>query len=105
MLRQNTAFPSSLRKGSALHSPTSRRRKEFNASEPYKIPMECSDCIHYSYCMERRGFCREFKTLETIRREIIDINNAYKAEAASGATAGDKAADPQKSLRRRDMDP
>jgi hypothetical protein len=66
--------------------------------------MTCTDCIHFDECMERRGPCREFKTLEMIRREIIDINNAYKAEAASGATAGDKAADPQKSLRRRDMD-
>ena len=66
--------------------------------------MNCEDCIYYSNCFEQRGPCREFKTLDMIRREIIDINNAYKAKAASGAEAGDKTADPQKSLRRRDMD-
>ena len=67
--------------------------------------MTCFDCIHFDECMERRGLCREFKTLDMIRREIIELNNAYKAEAAAGAPSGDKAADPQKSLRRRDMDP
>ena len=64
----------------------------------------CDSCIHNFECAERRGACTEFKTLEMIRREIIDINNAYKAEAAAGTAAGDQAADPQKSLRRRDMD-
>jgi hypothetical protein len=65
----------------------------------------CIDCIHVTKCFEQRGKCSEFKTLDMIRREIIDINNAYKTEAATGATAGDKAADPQKSLRRGNMDP
>ena len=40
--------------------------------------MGCSDCIHYSYCMERRGICREFKTLEMIRREINALNENQK---------------------------
>ena len=43
----------------------------------------CADCIHYAECFERRGECVEFKTLETIRREIIELNNAYKAKAST----------------------
>ena len=42
--------------------------------------MTCADCIHFDVCMERRGVCTEFKTLDMIRREIIDINDAYKAK-------------------------
>jgi hypothetical protein len=67
--------------------------------------MTCADCIHFNKCFELRGPCREFKTLEMIRREIIDINDAYKAKTAAGASSGDQAADPQKSLRRGNMDP
>lgn len=66
--------------------------------------MTRNDCIHFDECMERRGPCREFKTLEMIRREIIDINNAYKAEAAARTATGDKAEGLSESLRRRDMD-
>ena len=43
--------------------------------------MVCSDCIHYSYCMERRGICREFKTLEMIRNEIKMLNENQKTIA------------------------
>jgi hypothetical protein len=67
--------------------------------------MTCADCIHFDECFELRGPCREFKTLEMIRREIIDINNAYKAKAAARTASGDQTADPQKSLRRGNMDP
>lgn len=43
----------------------------------------CTDCIHFDECFERRGACAEFKTLAMIRREIIDINNAYKAKTST----------------------
>ena len=43
----------------------------------------CEDCIYYPICMEQRGPCREFKTLSMIRREIIDINDAYKAKTST----------------------
>ena len=43
--------------------------------------MGCSDCIHYSYCMERRGICTEYKTLEMIRNEIKMLNENQKTVA------------------------
>ena len=64
----------------------------------------CEDCIYYPICMEQRGICTEFKTLEDIANDVKRINENFKKTAAR-TTAGDKAADPQKSLRRRDMDP
>ena len=66
--------------------------------------MTCADCIHFDECWEQRGICSEFKTLEDIANDVKRINENYK-KTASGATSGDQAADPQKSLRRRDMDP
>ena len=50
----------------------------------------CEECLYFSICFERRGICTEFKTLDMIRREIIDINNAYKAEVATRPKDGDK---------------
>lgn len=67
--------------------------------------MTCADCIHFNKCFEQRGPCREYKTLDMIRREIIDINNAYKAKTSARTTTSDQAADTPESLRRRDMDP
>ena len=66
--------------------------------------MTCTDCIHFDGCFERRGPCREFKTLEDIRKEIEQLNENFK-KTATRTTTGDQTADPQKSLRRRDMDP
>ena len=65
--------------------------------------MNCEDCIYYSNCFELRGPCREFKTLNMIRREIVELNENFKKTAARTA-AGDKAADTPESLWRRDMD-
>ena len=65
--------------------------------------MTCADCIHFNKCFELRGPCREFKTLNMIRREIVELNENFK-KTSTRTAAGDKAADPQKSLRRRDMD-
>lgn len=50
--------------------------------------MICEDCIHFSYCMERRGACREHKTLEDIANEIKSINEKYKTSSGSGANKG-----------------
>lgn len=50
----------------------------------------CDLCIHNSECAERRGACAEFKTLNMIRREIIDINDAYKAKTPARPKDGDK---------------
>ena len=52
--------------------------------------MTCADCIHFDECMERRGPCREYKDLDMIRREIIDINDAYKAKTSTRPKDGDK---------------
>ena len=40
--------------------------------------MTCSDCIHYKECFERRGACKEYKTLEEIRKEIESVNQSQK---------------------------
>jgi hypothetical protein len=66
--------------------------------------MTCADCIHFDECFELRGPCREFKTLEDIRKEIEQLNENFK-KTATRTTTSDKAADPQKSLRRGHMDP
>ena len=39
----------------------------------------CNACLHYPHCMERRGICTEYKTLEMIRREINALNENQKA--------------------------
>lgn len=52
--------------------------------------MTCDDCLHKAECMEQRGPCREYKDLNMIRREIIDINNAYKAKTPTRPKDGDK---------------
>ena len=50
----------------------------------------CESCLHYPVCFERRGECREYKDLDMIRREIIDINDAYKAKTSTRTQDGDK---------------
>ena len=41
----------------------------------------CEDCLYYPICMERRGICTEYKTLEMIRREINALNENQKTIA------------------------
>ena len=41
----------------------------------------CEDCIYYSICFERRGPCREFKTLEDIANDVKRINENFKEVA------------------------
>ena len=53
-----------------------------SASERYENPMQCSKCIHYRYCFERRGICKEFKTRKEVIADIERINKAYRTEAA-----------------------
>lgn len=67
--------------------------------------MICDDCLHQWECFEQRGPCREYKDMEMIRREIIGINNAYKAKAAAGAEAGDEADLQPEDVRRGSEDP
>ncbi len=62
--------------------------------------MTCADCLHYPICMERRGQCREYKTIDMIRREIIDINNAYKAKAPACSRTNERTQRPAKALDR-----
>ena len=66
--------------------------------------MTCSDCIHFDECMERRGPCREHKTLEDIANDVKRINENFK-KAAARTASGDKAEDLSESLRRGHMDP
>lgn len=40
--------------------------------------MTCADCIHFDVCMERRGVCTEFKTLEDIANDVKRINENFK---------------------------
>ena len=67
----------------------------------------CEKCMYQPDCLEQRGRCSSFKTWKQWRKErredIVRINKTQKA--ATRTTSGDQAADPQKSLRRRDMDP
>ena len=66
--------------------------------------MTCADCLHFEECFERRGPCREYKDLRQVREEIEQLNENFK-KAAARTTTSDQAADPQKSLRRGNMDP
>ena len=43
----------------------------------------CTSCLHYNVCMERRGACSEYVTLETIRRQIIELNDANQKTASA----------------------
>lgn len=42
----------------------------------------CKPCVYFPVCMERRGRCTQFKTLEMIRREINTLNENQKTVAA-----------------------
>lgn len=46
--------------------------------------MICDDCLHQWKCMEQRGQCKDYKTLEGIRKEIESINKKYGQKAAVG---------------------
>lgn len=60
----------------------------------------CAPCIHFKECFERRGHCREYKTLEDIRAEVEIINENQKklAERTETNKAG-LCADTQRSDR------
>ena len=51
----------------------------------------CEDCLYYRICMERRGICTEYKTLEMIRNEIrmLNENQTPPAVRAVPADEGD----------------
>lgn len=53
----------------------------------------CADCLYYPICMERRGICTEYKTIEMIRREIDALNENQKT--APAVTADSDEASPQ----------
>ena len=57
--------------------------------------MICDDCLHYPICFERRGECTEYKTLDMIRREIIELNNAHKEKPATCTKADQRPQGPQ----------
>lgn len=44
--------------------------------------MTCDDCLHKAECMERRGPCREYKTLEDIANDVKRINENFKKTPA-----------------------
>lgn len=48
--------------------------------------MTCDDCLHKSECMEQRGICREFKSLEDLKRDVERINENFKAAARRAKT-------------------
>lgn len=47
----------------------------------------CESCLHYNICMERRGACSEYVTLEIIRRQIIELNDANQKTASASSEA------------------
>ena len=49
--------------------------------------MNCDDCLHYRDCFERRGPCREYKTLKGIQREIEELNENYQKIARHTKTS------------------
>ncbi|MBQ2299570.1 MAG: hypothetical protein II278_09390 [Bacteroidaceae bacterium] len=51
----------------------------------------CEECIHKPVCMEQRGQCTEYKTLEMIRNEIrmLNENQAPPAVRSVPADEGD----------------
>lgn len=53
----------------------------------------CIDCLHFSECMERRGKCKEYKTLSEVRKEIEMLN---KKARATKRTNADKTAQGQR---------
>ena len=46
----------------------------------------CTPCIHFKECFERRGHCREYKTLEDIRAEVEIVNENYSKLAGRSET-------------------
>lgn len=51
--------------------------------------MSCDECLHLRECFERRGPCREYKTLKGVQREIEELNENYQ-KIARCTKAGDK---------------
>ena len=43
--------------------------------------MICDKCLHQWECMEQRGQCTEYKTLEQVRKEIEELNENHKKPA------------------------
>ncbi len=58
--------------------------------------MTCSDCIHYKGCFERRGACRDYKTLEEIRKEIESVNQSKKPAKRAETNSTSVHADTQR---------
>lgn len=50
--------------------------------------MQCGKCIHYRYCFERRGICKEFKTRKEVIAEIESINQKYGAPRSTRTESG-----------------
>lgn len=46
-----------------------RRRKKRKRD----APDECENCYQYARCIERRGHCTQYRSLEDIRKEIEAI--------------------------------
>lgn len=49
--------------------------------------MTCDDCLHKPICMEQRGPCREYKTIEMVRKEIEKLNENQKKAPRATATS------------------
>ena len=47
----------------------------------------CDDCLHFHECMEQRGICTEYKTLEQVRQEIEKLNENQKKAPRTTATS------------------
>ena len=54
--------------------------------------IDCTDCLHNYECFEKRGRCREYVTLEMIRRQIIELNDANQKTASARSEADEAAA-------------
>ena len=50
---------------------------------------DCTACLHYSECMERRGQCKEYKDLKGVMEDIEMLNQKAKLTACSEADKAD----------------
>lgn len=49
--------------------------------------MICFQCLHFKECFERRGQCKEFKSLEDIKAEIEKLNEDNKKTSGRPETS------------------
>ena len=61
--------------------------------------MRCGECIHYRYCFERRGICKEFKTRKEVIADIERINKAYRSRTANTEQRVQEASETSERLR------